>query len=136
MADQVKQTILPRRNLFLKLCFAEWRDHAVETVGDELPCVERGIYQHFFSRHDPSASINGFVPSMRIEGTGCGIRKLETEIEERWRRRFGADRVHALREAMEELGAGSDAKSSRLFGGLEPRANGWQASLPPPETLP
>jgi hypothetical protein len=45
--------------------------------------------------------MSGFVRSMRIEGTGCGIRKLETEIEERWRRRFGADRVHALGEAME-----------------------------------
>jgi hypothetical protein len=64
------------------------------------------------------------------------MRNSETEMEERWRKRFGADRVHARRQAIEELGAGSDAKSSRLFGGLEPYADGWRASLPPRETLP
>ena len=51
MADEVKQTIFPRSNLFLKLFVAEWRDGVVQTADDELPGMKRGVGQHFFRCH-------------------------------------------------------------------------------------
>ena len=54
-------------------------------------------------------------------------------IERNWRTRFGADRVTALRQALEPLGAGDP---SPLDAGLIPYPDNWRARVQPPATLP
>ena len=54
-------------------------------------------------------------------------RRLVSEIEQRWHRRF--DNVDVLRTALERL-------AGDLFRGLEPYAEGWRAAVPKPEALP
>jgi hypothetical protein len=56
-------------------------------------------------------------------------------IERRWAERFGADRIRAVRDALERL-VGAPAAPSPLLRGTEPYPDGWRASLPPPQTLP
>ena len=58
---------------------------------------------------------------------------LTAAIEDRWRSRFGADRVAAPRDALEPLAAGDPAP---LFGGLTPYPEGWRARVRPPAVLP
>jgi DNA-binding MarR family transcriptional regulator len=62
--------------------------------------------------------------------------KLLTAVEGRWRTRFGEEKIHRLREALERLVGNGPAERSPLFQGLEPYADGWRASLPKPATLP
>ena len=57
------------------------------------------------------------------------FQRLTTEIEERWRGRFGEHAVDNLRESL----AGVEPS---LPGGLIPYPEGWRASLPPIEVLP
>jgi methyltransferase (TIGR00027 family) len=49
---------------------------------------------------------------------------LTGTIEERWRSRFGADRVEALRASLEPLAIGDPPP---LFAGLDPYPDGWRA---------
>ncbi len=57
-------------------------------------------------------------------------------IEDRWRARFGEDKIRNLRESLEPLVGEPTAQRSPLFRGLEPHPNGWRASVPKPQTLP
>jgi len=57
-------------------------------------------------------------------------------IEERWRERFGGDKIGDLRKSLERLVGGAGAEGSSLFRGLEPYPDGWRASVRKPETLP
>jgi methyltransferase (TIGR00027 family) len=54
-------------------------------------------------------------------------------VEDRWRSRFGAERIAALRDALEPLAAGDPPP---LFGGLSPYPNGWRAQVKAPAGLP
>jgi hypothetical protein len=63
-------------------------------------------------------------------------REWVVAIEKGWQARFGERVVRALREALENLGAGATAEKSRLFEGLKPYADGWRAAVRAPETLP
>ena len=54
-------------------------------------------------------------------------------VEEAWQSRFGADRVAALRAALEPLAVGDPPP---LFAGLTPYPDGWRASVPPRTVLP
>ena len=57
-------------------------------------------------------------------------RRLIAKVEERWRERFGANKICELREALEPL------SREALLGGLEPYPEGWRASVRRPEVLP
>jgi hypothetical protein len=61
------------------------------------------------------------------------LRGLDAEIEDRWRDRFGADQVFALRAVLERLAAGDPPP---LSGGLEPYPDGWRARVTRPGVLP
>jgi DNA-binding MarR family transcriptional regulator len=61
--------------------------------------------------------------------------RLIGAIDEDWKNRFGAQTMHSLREALEQL-VGDATANSPLFGGLKPYPDGWRALLPKPETLP
>jgi DNA-binding MarR family transcriptional regulator len=80
------------------------------------------------------------VKAVVLTGKGQLARKiygeLLTAIEGRWSSRFGEDTVQALREALESLGAGAPAASSRLFLGLKPYADNWRTAVKKPEVLP
>ena len=54
-------------------------------------------------------------------------------VEDRWRSRFGAALVAALRDALEPLAAGDPPP---LFGGLTPYEDGWRARVKAPAVLP
>jgi methyltransferase (TIGR00027 family) len=58
---------------------------------------------------------------------------LTGAVEDRWRSRFGAARVAALRDALEPLAVGDPPP---LFGGLTPYPDGWRAQVKPPSVLP
>ncbi|HEX4399471.1 MAG TPA: hypothetical protein VH136_17660, partial [Trebonia sp.] len=58
---------------------------------------------------------------------------LTAAAEDRWRSRFGAGRVAALRDALEPLAVGDPPP---LFGGLSPYGDGWRAQVKPPAVLP
>lgn len=60
---------------------------------------------------------------------------LVTELEERWRSRFGDDPVTRLRRVLESI-VGTTAPSELLLGGIQPYADGWRASAPPLTQLP
>lgn len=62
--------------------------------------------------------------------------RLPGVIEERWRARFGANTLRALRESLERLVGISAAQPSLLFKGLEPYPDGWRASVRKPVVLP
>jgi methyltransferase (TIGR00027 family) len=83
---------------------------------------------------DPSAS-RGKVT--RLTPSGGRARQayddLVAAIEERWRMRFGADRVAALRASLEPLATGDPPP---LFAGLVPYPEGWRAKVSRPSVLP
>jgi DNA-binding MarR family transcriptional regulator len=56
--------------------------------------------------------------------------RLLQQTEAQWNERFGADKVAALRLALQR------PSESLLFEGLTPYADGWRASVVAPETLP
>jgi methyltransferase (TIGR00027 family) len=58
---------------------------------------------------------------------------LTAAVEDRWRSRFGADRVAALRDALEPLALGDPPP---LFGGIAPYEDGWRAQVKAPAVLP
>jgi methyltransferase (TIGR00027 family) len=58
---------------------------------------------------------------------------LTAAVEDRWRSRFGAARVTALRDALEPLAVGDPPP---LFGGLTPYEDGWRARVKAPAVLP
>ena len=58
---------------------------------------------------------------------------LTAAVEDRWRSRFGAERVAALRDALEPLAVGDPPP---LFGGLTPYEDGWRARVKAPAVLP
>jgi DNA-binding MarR family transcriptional regulator len=62
-------------------------------------------------------------------------RRRLTEVEARWRERFGAEAMCELRESLEAL-AGPDGTGSPLFDGLQAQTGCWRATLAKPETLP
>ncbi len=62
--------------------------------------------------------------------------KLISEIEARWRARFGDEKIRALRSLLERLVGSSNMNSSPLSVGLEPYPEGWRAAVRKPETLP
>jgi hypothetical protein len=75
----------------------------------------------------------------RLTAEGLAARQtyadLTSQIEQRWRTRFGGPAVTALRQALEEL-AGDGGPGSPLFGCLEPDPSGWRAAVRKPVTLP
>ncbi len=63
------------------------------------------------------------------------LRRIEL-IEDRWRSRFGADPISALRAPLERLVRAPAGERSPLLSGLEPYPDGWRASVRRPDTLP
>jgi DNA-binding MarR family transcriptional regulator len=63
-------------------------------------------------------------------------RQMLPAIEKDWRSRYGAKTIDHLSASLELLVADGTAKSSPLFGGLEPYPDGWRAARPKPDTLP
>ncbi len=57
------------------------------------------------------------------------------DIEREWGTRCAAQRVHAVRDALEILTGGGTAPDSPLLAGLTPYPDGWRAQLPAPHTL-
>jgi hypothetical protein len=86
---------------------------------------------------DPAAS-RGKVACLTPAGTSAqrAYQDLLAAIENRWRERFGADEIGALRQPLEALAAGSDGRPPALFAGLEPYPDGWRARVRPPGVLP
>jgi methyltransferase (TIGR00027 family) len=84
---------------------------------------------------DPAAS-RGKVARLTPEGaaTQRTYRNLLGTIEQRWRERFGADAINALRRPLEELAA--EGHPPPLFSGLEPYPDGWRARVRPAAILP
>jgi len=73
----------------------------------------------------------------RLTAAGARARQayaaLTAAVEDRWRARFGAARVEALRDALEPLVIGDPPP---LFGGLTPYPDGWRAQVKAPAVLP
>ena len=86
---------------------------------------------------DPAAS-RGKVALLTPRGTAArrAYQDLLSTTEERWRDRFGADSIAALRQPLEALATGSQGHLPPLFGGLEPYPDGWRARVSPPGVLP
>jgi hypothetical protein len=86
---------------------------------------------------DPGAS-RGKVARLGPQGTAAqhAYRDLLGTTEERWRDRFGADSIAALRQPLEALATASEGRPPPLFGGLEPYPDGWRARVRPPAVLP
>jgi hypothetical protein len=61
--------------------------------------------------------------------------KLSRTIETRWKKRFGADTVEALRAGLERLAGGARGKS-RLLECAKPYPEGWRARVPEIAVLP
>ena len=74
---------------------------------------------------DPSGA-RGKVIRLTDAGVAArgGYAELVRVVEDRWRERLGADRVTALRDALEPLALGDPPA---LFGGLEPYPDNWRA---------
>jgi methyltransferase (TIGR00027 family) len=83
---------------------------------------------------DPAAS-RGKVARLSPRGLVAQERYVELldAIEDRWRARFGADTIAALRQPLEALALGQPPP---LFQGLEPYPDNWRASVRPARTLP
>ena len=86
---------------------------------------------------DPAAS-RGKVARLTPRGLLARDSYLELSdtTEGRWRARFGADAIGALRQPLEALAVGSDGQPPPLFQALEPYPDNWRASVRPPRTLP
>ena len=86
---------------------------------------------------DPAAS-RGKVARLTPRGAlaqGLYLERLGA-VEDRWRDRFGAGTIGALRQPLEALAVGAEGQSPPLFQGLEPYPDNWRASVRPPRTLP
>jgi methyltransferase (TIGR00027 family) len=85
---------------------------------------------------DPAAS-RGKVA--RLTPGGVQARHVHREllgtIEQRWRDRFGADAIGALRQPLEALVTGPGDEPP-LFGGLRPYPENWRARISPITSLP
>jgi predicted transcriptional regulator len=64
-----------------------------------------------------------------------GYLRLESEVETRWKQRFG-DRMARLRKALEKLLGDSGRDQTELLKGTEPQKGCWRAEVPRPKTLP
>jgi len=86
---------------------------------------------------DPAAS-RGKVARLTPAGTAArqAYLNLLGTVEERWRERFGAYAISALRQPLETLATGSEDRPPPLYGGLGPYPDGWRARVPPPAVLP
>jgi methyltransferase (TIGR00027 family) len=86
---------------------------------------------------DPAAS-RGKVACLTSRGTAAqrAHTGLLATTEDRWRGRFGADSIGALRQPLEALAAATEGHSPALFGGLEPYPGGWRARVRPAVVLP
>ncbi|HXW51686.1 MAG TPA: hypothetical protein VEJ41_06810 [Candidatus Acidoferrales bacterium] len=80
------------------------------------------------------------VPTVRLTPKGVRSKAAYTElvvtVEERWKQRFGAARVRALRNSLERLVGDPADASSPLFERLVLNPDGWRARLPTREVLP
>jgi methyltransferase (TIGR00027 family) len=86
---------------------------------------------------DPAAS-RGKVARLTPRGLlaqGLYLERLGA-VEDRWRDRFGADTIGALRQPLQALAVGAEGQPPPLFQGLEPYPDNWRASVRPPRTLP
>ncbi|HEY6446631.1 MAG TPA: hypothetical protein VIY53_09240 [Acidobacteriaceae bacterium] len=63
-------------------------------------------------------------------------RKRIAAIEKQWQRRFGAEAVRHLRDALDPLVKDGSADRSPLLAGLVPYPDGWRAKVRPPRLLP
>jgi DNA-binding MarR family transcriptional regulator len=61
---------------------------------------------------------------------------LPGEIEQRWRARFGAGELDAVRQPLEAMVTAPDGERSPLWLGLEPPAGTWRTKVRRPEVLP
>jgi methyltransferase (TIGR00027 family) len=86
---------------------------------------------------DPTAS-RGKVARLTPRGAAAqrAHQDLLATTEARWRDRFGADSIAALRQPLEALAIAPAGHLPALFGGLEPYPDGWRARLRPPGVLP
>jgi methyltransferase (TIGR00027 family) len=86
---------------------------------------------------DPAAS-RGKVARLNPKGTAAqrAHADLLGTTEERWRARFGAGSIAALRQPLAALATAAEGQPPPLFGGLEPYPDGWRAKVRPPVVLP
>jgi methyltransferase (TIGR00027 family) len=86
---------------------------------------------------DPKAS-RGKIALLTSRGTAAqrAYTNLLATTEERWRGRFGADSIAALRQSLEALAVAGEDRPPPLLGGLEPYPDGWRARVMPPVVLP
>jgi DNA-binding MarR family transcriptional regulator len=86
---------------------------------------------------DPAAS-RGKIARLTPAGVRAerGYLELVGTIEQRWRERFTADAISALRQALEALATSSGGQPPPLFGCLRPYPDNWRARVRPPTTLP
>jgi methyltransferase (TIGR00027 family) len=86
---------------------------------------------------DPTAARGKVV---RLTPRGIASQRAYQDLlkttEERWRDRFGADSVAALRQPLEALATAAEGHPPPLFGGLEPYPDGWRARVRRPAVLP
>ena len=86
---------------------------------------------------DPTAG-RGKVARLTPRGTASqrAYQDLLKTTEERWRDRFGAGCVAALRQPLEALATAEEGFPPPLFGGLGAYPDGWRARVRPPAVLP
>ncbi len=99
----------------------------------------------FLQRHgcievtdDPSAS-RGQVARLTVKGQSAQAqyRRILGSTEDRWRDRFGAGTLDAVRQALERVvGHEPAGAGTALFDGLHPYPDGWRSSSRRPEVLP
>ncbi len=99
-------------------------------VSKEAISMAMGILQ---KSHAAAIETDGRTKIARLTPQGreaqAAYKVLLNTIEERWKKRFGADAIGALRETMARL-------APHLFLGLEPYIDGWRASVRKADTLP
>ncbi|MDQ6775231.1 MAG: MarR family winged helix-turn-helix transcriptional regulator [Actinomycetota bacterium] len=106
-----------------------------EAISILAGALERGRYATVET--DPTARSSGKILRLTRKGLLAheAYGRIPAEVERRWEQRFGEENVREVRESLEKLVCAPESPS-RLFEGIEPYADGWRASLPPPEVLP
>jgi DNA-binding MarR family transcriptional regulator len=100
-----------------------------ESISMALGVLEKGGFT--VVEPDPAGGRSKIV---RLTSKGLDAwetkRQLLSSIEDHWRERFGADTIHKLRTALEQLSV------ELLWRGMEPYPDGWRASVRKPTTMP
>jgi hypothetical protein len=106
-----------------------------EAVSWALGLLTRG--RRAVEEPDPAAS-RGKVARLTSRGLEAQLmhRELLGVLEQRWRDRFTAAGIDALRQALEALALPADGRPPPLFRGLQTYPGNWRAQIRPPGLLP